>query len=89
MFASCNPVEQILEARLPRLQHVRVEIVGQLLLGEDEALKVGAMVCDGQLLVEGKELGIPGGMAINTFSLVSRWGDTEIRMIMKLNTGWR
>ena len=87
MFASSNPVEQILEAGLPRLQHVWVEIVGQLLLGEDKALKVGTMVGDGQLLVEGEELGIPGGRVINQFSLISKWGDTEIRMIMKLNTG--
>ena len=68
MFALCNPVEQILEAGLPRLQYVWVEIVGQLLLREDKALKVGTMVGDRQLLVEGEELGIPGGRAINTFS---------------------
>ena len=59
MFASCNPVEQLLEARLPRLQHVRVEVVRQLLLREDEALKLGAMVLDRQLLVKSEELGIP------------------------------
>ena len=78
MFASCNPVEQIFKAGLPRLQDVWVEVVGQLLLGEDEALKVGAMVCDGQLLVEGKELGIPRE---GPSKLPLR--DTEIRMIMK------
>ena len=59
MFASCNPVEQLLEAGLPCLQHVRVEVVRQLLLREDEALKLGAMVLDRQLLVESEELGIP------------------------------
>ena len=78
MFASCNPVQQILEAGLPRLQDVRVEVVGQLLLGEDKALKVGTMVCDGQLLVEGKELGIPRE---GPSKLPPR--DTEIGMIVK------
>ena len=80
MFASCNPVEQILEAGLPRLQHVRVKIVGQLLLGEDKALKLGAMVCDGQLLVESKKLGIPEGRVTNT---ISRWRHTVIKMIIE------
>jgi len=59
LFASCNPVEQLLEAGLPCLQHVRVEVVRQLLLREDEALKLGAMVLDRQLLVKSEELGIP------------------------------
>ena len=81
MFASCNPVEQLLEAGLPRLQHVRVEVVRQLLLGEDEALKLRAVVCDRQLLVESKELGISGGSKLA--NLMSGSGDTEIQMIMK------
>ena len=61
MFTSCDPIEQILEARLPGLQDVRVEVVGELLLGEGEAVKLGAVVDDGQLLVESEELRIPGG----------------------------